>query len=63
MTCQSENKWGVVLDGNNNALAEAVQLTATYIRFQGLEVCNYGVNAGGGCDAFSNYPGGHRPEP
>jgi len=52
-----------VLDGNNNALAEAVQLTATYIRFQGLEVCNYGVNAGGGCDAFSNYPGGHRPEP
>jgi hypothetical protein len=52
---------GAVLDGNNNALAEAVQLTATYI--EGLEVRNYGVNAGGGCDAFSNYPGGHRPEP
>lgn len=56
-TFQSQNKWGAVLDGNNNTLAEAVQFTASYIRFQGFEVRNYGANAGGG-DAFSNYPGG-----
>jgi hypothetical protein len=57
VTFQAQNKWGAVLDGNNNALAEAVQFTASYIRFQGFEVRNYGANAGGG-DAFSNYPGG-----
>jgi len=57
VTFQSQNKWGAVLDGNSNALAEAVQFTASYIRFQGFEVRNYGSNAGGG-DAFSNYPGG-----
>jgi hypothetical protein len=57
VTFEAQNKWGAVLDGNNNALAEAVQFTASYIRFQGFEVRNYGANAGGG-DAFSNYPGG-----
>jgi uncharacterized protein DUF1565 len=57
VTFQSQNKWGAVLDGNNNALAEAVQFTASFIRFQGFEVRNYGANVGGG-DAFSNYPGG-----
>lgn len=57
VTFMSQNKWGAVLDGNNNALAEAVQFTASYIRFQGFEVRNYGANAGGG-DAFSNFPGG-----
>lgn len=57
VTFQSQNKWGAVLDGNSNALAEAVQFTASYIRFQGFEVRNYGASSGGG-DAFSNYPGG-----
>jgi hypothetical protein len=57
VTFMSQNKWGAVLDGNNNTLAEAVQFTASYIRFQGFEVRNYGANAGGG-DAFSNFPGG-----
>jgi len=57
VTFMSQNKWGAVLDGNNNTLAEAVQFTASYIRFQGFEVRNYGSNAGGG-DAFSNFPGG-----
>jgi hypothetical protein len=57
VTFMSQTKWGAVLDGNNNALAEAVQFTASYIRFQGFEVRNYGASSGGG-DAFSNYPGG-----
>jgi uncharacterized protein DUF1565 len=57
VTFISQNKWGAVLDGNSNALAEAVQFTASYIKFQGFEVRNYGANSGGG-DAFSNYPGG-----
>jgi hypothetical protein len=57
VTFMSQTKWGAVLDGNNNTLAEAVQFTASYIRFQGFEVRNYGASSGGG-DAFSNYPGG-----
>jgi len=57
VTFLSQTKWGAVLDGSNNTLAEAVQFTASYIRFQGFEVRNYGASAGGG-DAFSNYPGG-----
>jgi hypothetical protein len=57
VTFMAQNKWGAALDGNNNAMAEAVQFTASYIRFQGFEVRNYGASAGGG-DAFSNFPGG-----
>lgn len=57
VTFMSQTKWGAVLDGSNNTLAEAVQFTASYIRFQGFEVRNYGASTGGG-DAFSNYPGG-----
>src|ERR1700730_4046795 len=57
VTFMSQTKWGAVLDGNNNTLAEAVQFRASYIRFQGFEVRNYGASSGGG-DAFSNYPGG-----
>jgi len=57
VTFLSQAKWGAVLDGNNNTLAEAVQFTASYIRFQGFEVRNYGISSSGG-DAFSNYPGG-----
>ena len=57
VTFMSQTKWGAVLDGNNNSMAEAVKFTASYIRFQGFEVRNYGGNSGG-ADAFSNYPGG-----
>jgi hypothetical protein len=57
VTFMSQTKWGAVLDGSNNTLAEAVRFTASYIRFQGFEVRNYGANSGGG-EAFSNYPGG-----
>lgn len=57
VTFESQNKWGAVLDGNNNSLAEAVQFTASFIRFQGFEVRNYGSTTGS-ADAFSNYPGG-----
>jgi hypothetical protein len=57
VTFTSQIKWGAVLDGNNNTLAEAVQFTANYIRFQGFEIRNYGASTGGG-DAFSNDPGG-----
>jgi len=57
VTFMSQIKWGAVLDGNQNTLAEAVQFTASYIRFQGFEVRYYGASSGGG-DAFSNYPGG-----
>jgi hypothetical protein len=56
VTFQSQTKWGAVLDGNQNSLAEAVQFTANYIRFQGFEIRGYGAN--GSADAFSNYPGG-----
>jgi hypothetical protein len=51
----SQNKWGAVIDGNNN-LAEGVQFSANYIRFQGFEIRGFGT--GGSGDAFSNYPGG-----
>lgn len=56
VTFKSRTKWGAVLDGNRNALAEAVQFTASYIRFQGFEIRGYGAD--GSADAFSNYPGG-----
>jgi pectate lyase-like protein len=56
VTFMSQTKWGAVLDGNQNSLAEAVQFTANYIRFQGFEIRGYGAN--GSADAFSNYPGG-----
>ncbi len=57
VTFKSQTKWGAVLDGNNNALDVAVQFTASYIRFQGFEVRNYGSGSGSAA-AFSNYPSG-----
>jgi len=57
VTFESQTPLGAVLDGNRNALAEAVEFAASYIRFQGFEVRNYGAVVGGG-DAFSNYHGG-----
>lgn len=57
VTFASQNKWGAVLDGNNNAIGTGVQFAANYIRFQGFEVRGYGALNGGG-EAFSTYPGG-----
>lgn len=44
--------------GTTGPWPKRFSLRGSYIWFQGFEVRNYGVNAGG--DAFSNYPGGHR---
>ena len=50
---QAAQKWGAVLDGQNNASATGIEIKGSYIRVQGFEVTgtsHYGIEAYGGHD-------------
>jgi hypothetical protein len=52
VTFRSENKWGAVLDGLDNATAEAWAIAADYIRVEDFEMRYFSD------DALSNFAGG-----